>query len=229
MARRKDDEVEVDLAGVVDNEAVLAPYGKGCNSNVVEGQEMDFNATTASRVIESVCGLGIGSVGGACLETKRRLSDIQIQSDNVGSRQVAGHDVNVGFMRSLSGFELERPNINLEFVIGPAHDKEALNNLCGDQDSGPKFIGMGKEVNNMISKANRAGQVFIQSGYSRMVGSELEVNSSRRNEIQNKGKRKVVVAQHTAQCKAKFTKKIGRKGVVSGIGFGCLVTGSFCQ
>ncbi|KAL7213615.1 hypothetical protein ACSBR2_016195 [Camellia fascicularis] len=152
--KKDDDEVEVDLAGVVDNEAVLAPCGKGCNSNVVEGKEMDFNAITVSRVTESICGLGIS-----------------------GSRQAAGHYVNVGFMRSLSGFELERPNINLKVVIGPAHDKGALNNLCGDQDSDPKFIGMGQE---------------------------------------NKGKRKVVVAQHTAQCKAKFTKKIGRKCIVSG-------------
>ncbi|KAI7986746.1 hypothetical protein LOK49_LG14G01509 [Camellia lanceoleosa] len=197
--KEEDDEVEVDLAGVVDNEAVLPLYGKGCNSNMVEGKEMDFNATTVSRVTESVCGLGIGGMGGARLETKRHLFDIQIQSDNVGSRQAAGHDVNVGFMRSLSGFELELPNINLEVVIRLVHDKRALNNLCADQNSDPKFIGMGQEVNNMISKANRAGQVFIQSGHSRMVGSELEVNSSRRNEVQNKGKRKVVVAHHTAQ------------------------------
>ncbi|KAL7258469.1 hypothetical protein ACSBR1_004573 [Camellia fascicularis] len=185
-------------AGVVDNEAVLTPHGKGCNSNEVEGKAKDFNATTVSRVIESVCGLGIGGVGGACMETNRRVSDIQIQSDNEGSRQVVWHDDNMGYLRILSRSELEWPNINLEVVIGLAHDNGVLNNVCGDQDSDPKFIGLGLEVDNMISKANRPGQLFIQSRQSRVDGSEMEVNSLRRNDVQNKGKRKVMVAQHTA-------------------------------
>ncbi|KAL7230768.1 hypothetical protein ACSBR2_009119 [Camellia fascicularis] len=150
--KEDDDEVEVELAAEVDIEAELAPVGRGSTMNEVERQANGIDDITVSRVIETGSGLGIGDIGGACMEMERCLSDFQIQGANEGSCQVVDHVDSMGYLKSLSGSELQRPSINLEVVIGPAQDNGFFNEVGGGRVNHAKSNGLGLVENAIVSK-----------------------------------------------------------------------------
>ncbi|KAI8024733.1 hypothetical protein LOK49_LG02G01403 [Camellia lanceoleosa] len=163
IGKEEEDEVEVELAVELNSKAELALVERGSIMKEMERQVNGIDDMTASRVIETGSGLGIGDIDGACMVMERRLSDFQIQGEDEGSCQVVGNVDNMGYLKSLSGLELQRPSINLEVVIGLAQDNGLCNGVGGVCINHAASNGLALVEEAIVSKDIRAGQLSLPS------------------------------------------------------------------